>query len=258
MWWDNETDGDAHVPGEVEAVEAGGSGSRRWCGIPRRRRCAATGRTRSSCATSRDLNASNKQTQFADFNGHGWIYRAVFKHDRKGNWLDKDDAKVDFNDPQKFDKAVHLSDIHLEKGMHCVDCHFEQDSHGNGHLYGEPRAAVEIDCADCHGTIARAGDAEDVGHRGARGRDGPCDAADPVGARRFEWVEGKLMQRSMVDAECRVEGLAGARLDHAGFAELQREGALREDQGRSTWGAQRGTLAHATRRCRATRATRRG
>ena len=48
---------------------------------------------------------------------------------------------------------MHLKDIHLEKGMHCVDCHFEQDSHGNGKLYGEPRDAVEIDCVDCHGTI---------------------------------------------------------------------------------------------------------
>src|SRR5207253_492867 len=101
----------------------------------------------------RDLNPQNKQTQFADFNGHGWIYRAVYKHDRHGDWLDKDDRKVDFNDPQRFEKAVHLKDIHLEKGMHCVDCHFEQDSHGDGRLYGEPRAAVEIDCVDCHGSI---------------------------------------------------------------------------------------------------------
>ena len=37
--------------------------------------------------------------------------------------------------------------------MHCVDCHFAQDIHGNGKLYGEPRAAVEIDCIDCHGTV---------------------------------------------------------------------------------------------------------
>jgi hypothetical protein len=48
---------------------------------------------------------------------------------------------------------VHLKDIHLEKGMHCVDCHFRQDAHGNGVLYNEPRAAIEIDCIDCHGTI---------------------------------------------------------------------------------------------------------
>jgi len=29
------------------------------------------------------------------------------------------------DDPKKFDKAAHLADIHLEKGMQCVDCHFE-------------------------------------------------------------------------------------------------------------------------------------
>jgi hypothetical protein len=38
-------------------------------------------------------------------------------------------------------------------GMHCVDCHFAQDSHGNGHIYGEVAAAVQIDCKDCHGTV---------------------------------------------------------------------------------------------------------
>ena len=53
---------------------------------------------------------------------------------------------------------VHLKDIHLEKGMHCVDCHFRQDSHGNGNLYNEPRAAVEIGCADCHGTTTKRAD----------------------------------------------------------------------------------------------------
>ncbi len=63
---------------------------------------------------------------------------------------------------------MQLSDIHLDKGMHCVDCHFEQDSHGNGSLYGEPRAAVEIDCVDCHGSVAIARHSEDVELRGAR------------------------------------------------------------------------------------------
>ena len=52
-------------------------------------------------------------------------------------------------------KPVHLKDIHLERGMHCVDCHFKQDTHGNGKLYGEPRDAVEITCVDCHGTTRR-------------------------------------------------------------------------------------------------------
>ena len=35
-----------------------------------------------------DLNPQRKHTQFADFHGHGWVFRAVFKKDRKGNLLD--------------------------------------------------------------------------------------------------------------------------------------------------------------------------
>ncbi|MFK8115222.1 MAG: hypothetical protein AB8B91_23675, partial [Rubripirellula sp.] len=50
------------------------------------------------------------------------------------------------------DAPVHMMDIHMEKGMHCTDCHFYQDSHGDTKLYGEVRAAIEIQCIDCHGT----------------------------------------------------------------------------------------------------------
>ena len=71
----------------------------------------------------------------------------------QGNLLDDQDKIVPFDDNDKFGKAVHLQDIHLEKGMHCVDCHFSQDAHGNGKLYGETRNAVEIDCTDCHGQV---------------------------------------------------------------------------------------------------------
>ena len=53
----------------------------------------------------------------------------------------------------KFAKAVHLKDAHLANGMQCADCHFKADVHGNGLLYGEPRAATTIECIDCHGTI---------------------------------------------------------------------------------------------------------
>lgn len=38
--------------------------------------------------------------------------------------------------------------------MHCVDCHFGQDSHGDGHMYTEVAQAVEIQCQDCHGSIS--------------------------------------------------------------------------------------------------------
>src|SRR4030095_6630573 len=81
------------------------------------------------------------------------LFRKVFKRDRKGNLLDSLNNVVPPDDPEKFKKAVHLNDIHLDKGMHCVDCHFRQDAHGDGNLYNEPRAAIEISCEDCHVSI---------------------------------------------------------------------------------------------------------
>jgi len=199
-WWDNETDGDAMYPAK----------SKQWTpedmakSLARNPEAASLKGNWSDPQFLRDirgLNPNNRQTQFADFNGHGWIYRAVFKHDRQGNWLDKDGAKVDFKDPQKFQKAVQLSDIHLDKGMQCVDCHFEQDSHGNGSLYGEPRAAVEIDCIDCHGGVAARATLKTSNSAAPSGGTNLAALRTPFGARRFEWVAGDLVQRSMMQPD---------------------------------------------------------
>src|SRR3546814_2372134 len=43
-------------------------------------------------------------------------------------------------------KTVHMMDVHAEKGMQCADCHFAQDSHGNGYIQGEVANAIEISC----------------------------------------------------------------------------------------------------------------
>jgi hypothetical protein len=142
------------------------------------------------------LNPTLKDTQFADYHGHGWVFRAVFKRDREGHLLDAEGAQVANDDPEKFDKAVHLSSIHLDKGMHCVDCHFEQDMHGNGHIYGEVAAAIEIDCADCHGT---ARNYPTLTTSGPAARPGGMDLAllrTQDGRPRFEWRDGALYQRS--------------------------------------------------------------
>ena len=101
-----------------------------------------------------ELNPKLKHTQFADYHGHGWVFRAVFKHDRKGNLLDLERQQDRASTiREKFAKAVHLKDVHLAHGMQCADCHFDIDVHGNGMLYGEPRNATTITCIDCHGTI---------------------------------------------------------------------------------------------------------
>src|SRR5580704_3521043 len=90
--------------------------------------------------------------------------------------------------------------------MQCADCHFAQDNHGNGRVYGEPRAAVEIDCVDCHGTIRQkatlvtsgpaAPDALRPGEPRGRNLEG---LRTPWGMRRFERRDGKIFQRAMTD-----------------------------------------------------------
>ena len=147
-----------------------------------------------------DFNKQLKQTQFADFHSHGWIFRAVYKRDRKGNLLDSENKIVSPDDPEKFGKAVHLADIHLEKGMHCVDCHFEQDDHGTGKLYAEPRAAVELDCTDCHGAVDKRATLISSGAAAPIGGSHLDALRTPWNNRRFEWIGGKLYQRSMVEA----------------------------------------------------------
>ena len=43
-------------------------------------------------------------------------------------------------------------DVHYQKGMTCQDCHTSIDVHGDGFLVGANLGAVQIECADCHGT----------------------------------------------------------------------------------------------------------
>ena len=47
--------------------------------------------------------------------------------------------------------AMH-QDIHYQKGMTCQDCHTSIDVHSDGFLAACNLAAVQIECADCHGT----------------------------------------------------------------------------------------------------------
>lgn len=147
-----------------------------------------------------DLNGSLKDTQFADYHGHGWNFRAVYKRDRKGNLLDKGGEKVAVDDPEKFKKAVHLADIHLERGMHCVDCHFSQDAHGDGKIYGEVAQGVEIQCQDCHGTVKSRTNLRTSGPAAPPGGRDLSLMRTAFGQQRFAWREGRLYQRSNMDA----------------------------------------------------------
>ena len=190
------------------------------------------------------LNPQLRDTQFADYHGHGWNFRAVFKRDRHGTLLDKDDRPVSDDDADKFKKAVQLKSIHLERGMHCVDCHYAQDAHGNGHLYGEVAAAIEIECVDCHGTADRLPRLRTSGPAAPPGGTDLSLLRTPDGRARFSWRGGALYQRSMLDSslEWRVS-LVKQSVDpksadynpRAARAKLMARG--RHDGYAQTWGA---------------------
>ncbi|NMW30504.1 hypothetical protein HKD42_00290 [Altererythrobacter sp. RZ02] len=166
-----------------------------------------------------DLNEDLNDTQFADYHGHGWNFRGVFKRDREGNLLDKDGNIVANDDPEKWrkegegkfvepgvnpGKSVHLMSIHAEVGMQCADCHYAQDSHGNGMIYGEVANAIEIGCKDCHGTADAYPTLRTSGPAAPPKGNDLSLLRNPDGQRRFEWTydemgRRELTQRSIVD-----------------------------------------------------------
>ncbi len=58
---------------------------------------------------------------------------------------------TDEDNSNDFDETP--PDVHFEAGMHCVDCHYEEEVHGDGHLYADTQCAVGTECEDCHGTL---------------------------------------------------------------------------------------------------------
>ncbi len=200
-WWDQETDGELMYPKkqkdptDSEMVQA-----------VRKNPEAAAARglwgDLNFLEKVSELNPKLQHTQFADYHGHGWIFRAIFKKDRVGTLLDANDQKIGFDDPKKFQKAVHLNDIHLAKGMQCVDCHFDTDIHGNGNLYGEVRNAVSIECIDCHGTAAAR---PTLITSGNAGKINLLTTSNTPWGPRFFWRGEKLFQRSTMSPDIQWE-----------------------------------------------------
>ena len=201
IWWDQETDGELmypkqqHDPTDAEMVAS-------TMNNPEAAAARGLWGDKDFLDHVAELNPKMKHTQFADYHGHGWVFRAIFKHDRQGNLLDLEDNKISDADPRKFAKAVHLKDAHLAHGMQCADCHFDVDVHGNGMLYGEPRNATTILCVDCHGT---------TDHRPTLVTSGNAGQLDllhtsntPFGP-RFFWEGNRLWQQSTMSADIRWE-----------------------------------------------------
>jgi hypothetical protein len=91
---------------------------------------------------------------------------------------------------------VRLMDIHLEKGMECIDCHFYQDLHGDGNIYTRNWDAIEIECQDCHGTAKKLGT---LITSGPNGNNDLRQSMDENGTPFFEIrQDGSRIQRSRV------------------------------------------------------------
>lgn len=204
MWWDNETDGELMYPPKQKRPTAEEL-VRDSMSNPDEASAKGNWSDPEFLANVADLNPQARHTQFGDFHGHGWVFRAVFKKDRAGNLLDyKGDVVPDISTPQlmaamapadhaerqtgkkRENVPVHLMDVHLERGMHCADCHFEQDCHGNKKLYGEVRAAIEIRCEDCHGSATQRATLVTSGPAAPEGGHRLSDLRTPFGKPRFE------------------------------------------------------------------------
>lgn len=258
MWSDQETDGDKLYP-KKEAKPSAEQFTRAQMSNPNDIDSKMLLADYDFLQDVIDLNPELKHT-LADFHGHGWSFRAVFKKDREGTLVNKFGEKLYNVSPaqkiaavavpelhkklyrkrtwtetgKELDKIrkieaslrqmqgqvpVHMLDIHLEKGMHCVDCHFIQDNHGDGNLYGEVRAAVEITCTDCHGTITEYAPLMTSGPpaKGNKWKGMVTQRTDPkkrnvgrnlatmitpYGKRRFEYLpDGSIIQNSMVEPD---------------------------------------------------------
>ena len=118
-----------------------------------------------------DVNDTNKDTQFADYHGHGWNFRGIFKRDRSGNLLTADGNMatwgtdtahiVDPADPEKWRKScAHYSDtkerdlclLSADPGRPGVEGKFVPPGINPGksvHMM-DIHAEKGMQCADCH------------------------------------------------------------------------------------------------------------
>ncbi|HVJ81975.1 MAG TPA: hypothetical protein VNC50_12980 [Planctomycetia bacterium] len=265
MWWDLETDRQHMYPGrerrltENDVVQS-------QLADPNEIASRGLWKDKPFLENLHEVNGKLGGGQFAEFAGHGWVFRAVYKRDRKGNMLDYTGAPIETGHSEEAghgpeivrtkavvkeggepalagvdadvlaaamnaklrkateplydsrgrplrDKAgkiqnkqtdefrgvpVHLEDVHQRAGMHCIDCHYLQSMHGNGKLYGELRAAIEIACIDCHGTAGKRATLMTSGPMSRQGAKNLAEYRTPFGKPRFERKGDVIVQNSMM------------------------------------------------------------
>jgi hypothetical protein len=262
MWWDEETDGELIYP-EKQKDPTAEEFVQSMLSNPNESAARNNLSDPQFLERLADLNPYCRHTQFADYHGHGWAFQAVFRQDRKGNLLDfkgnvvPNPGTPELLEAMRFQKLpprerepragvpVHYMDIHLELGMHCNDCHFVQDVHGNTRLQMEVRAGVEITCVDCHGTISKRATLRTTGPAsytsGPEGSRNLEALRTPFGRRRFEREGDKIYQNSMVERDLRWEVKQVADVINPASPHYNKKAHLAktirfDPQGRMVWG----------------------
>jgi hypothetical protein len=87
MWWDMETDGEVMYP-DHQSHPSSEKFTQSQMSNPNDAAARGKWTDPEFLANTYDLNPELKHTQFADFHGHGWVFRAVFKKNEEGVNLD--------------------------------------------------------------------------------------------------------------------------------------------------------------------------
>jgi Zn finger protein HypA/HybF involved in hydrogenase expression len=142
-------------------------------------------------ATSEDLNNNGILDPGEDKNGNGML--DIPDRLQRSDAQDGRQMRIMYGGATG---AVRLMDIHVEKGMECIDCHFYQDLHGDGNIYTRNWDTIEIECQDCHGTAKKLGNLVTSGPNGGNDL---TQSFNEDGQPFFEFLsDGSRVQRSRV------------------------------------------------------------
>jgi len=104
---------------------------------------------------SPEFNKQLKTTQFADFHGTAGCSAPSSITTAKGIGSTKMASESHLTIPTALGKPCIWRTFIWKKECSAMIAHFAQDNHGNGKIYGEPRAGRRNRLHRCHGTIRK-------------------------------------------------------------------------------------------------------
>ena len=113
-WWDEETDGDCMYPARQKYPTAE-EVTQAAMNNPDEASLRGNWSNPEFLSKVSELNPTLKHTQFADFHGHGWIFRAVFKKDRHGTFLDHEGRSLSGVGAEHMMAAVKIPELVKEQ-----------------------------------------------------------------------------------------------------------------------------------------------